>query len=79
MTTIGAYKAKTHFSQLIERVSKGERIIITRHNVPIAMMQPVAPKYAASPEEVIAQIKDFRQKYRLGGLSVQEMKEEGRA
>jgi prevent-host-death family protein len=79
MTTIGAYEAKTHFSQLIERVAKGERITITRHNVPIATLQPVSSQPAAPPEEIVAQIKAFRRNYRLDGLSVQEMKEEGRA
>jgi len=79
MTTIGAYEAKTHFSQLIERVARGERITITRHNTPVAMLQPVAPQPAASPEEVITQLKAFRRRYRLDGLSVEEMKARGRA
>jgi len=34
METIGAYEAKTHLPKLLERVSKGERITITRHGVP---------------------------------------------
>jgi len=79
MTTIGAYEAKTHFSQLIERVARGERIIITRHNTPVAALQQVSPRPTASPEQVIAQLKAFRRRYRLNGLSVQEMKEAGRA
>ncbi len=79
MTTVGAYEAKTHFSQLIERVAKGERIIITRHNVPIAALQSVPPQPAAPPEQIIAQLKAFRRNYRLNGLSLRELKEEGRA
>jgi len=79
MATIGAYEAKTHFSQLIERVTRGERIIITRHNTPVAMLQQVSPQPASSPEQVIAQLKVFRRRYRLNGLTVQEMKEAGRA
>ena len=79
MTTVGAYEAKTHFSQLIERVAKGERIIITRHNVPIATLQSLPPHPANPPDEVIAQLKAFRRNYRLNGLSVRELKEEGRA
>ena len=79
MTIVGSYEAKTHFSQLIERVIHGERIVITRHNTPVATLQPVGPAAKASPEQVIAQIKNFRRVYRLGYLSIAEMKEEGRA
>ena len=31
METVGAYEAKTHLPKLLERVLKGERISITRH------------------------------------------------
>jgi prevent-host-death family protein len=80
MTTIGAYEAQTHFSQLLERVARGERIIITRHNTPVATLQSAAPQPEASPEQaIIAQLKAFRRRYRLDGLTVAEMKEVGRA
>jgi len=79
MTIVGAYEAKTHFSQLLERVARGERIIITRHHVPVATLQPVAPHPKHTPEQVIAQLRAFRSRYRLQGLDVQEMKAEGRA
>ena len=79
MTTIGAYEAKTHFSQLLERVARGERIIITRHNVPIAALEPISSPSAMSPEEAIAEIQTLRQRYRLGELSVKDLIEEGRA
>ncbi len=78
-TSIGAYEAKTHFSQLLERVSKGERVIITRHHMPIAVLQPVSPAPASPPEQIISEIKEFRRRYRLEGLHIREMKEEGRA
>jgi hypothetical protein len=35
MQTVGAYEAKTHLTQLLERVAKGERITITKHGVPV--------------------------------------------
>ena len=79
MTIVGAYEAKTHFSQLLERVARGERIIITRHHVPVATLQPVAPQPKLTPEQVISQLRTFRSRYRLQGLDVQEMKEHGRA
>lgn len=78
MTIVGAYEAKTHFSQLIERVSQGERITVTRHGMPIATIQPVDASEVIAPEQVIAAIKAFRRHHKLDGISIREMIEEGR-
>jgi prevent-host-death family protein len=40
METIGAYEAKTHLPKLLERVAEGERITITKHGVPVAVLEP---------------------------------------
>lgn len=40
MSTVGAYEAKTHLLQLLERVAKGEKITITKHGIPVATLQP---------------------------------------
>ena len=37
---VGTFQAKTHFSQLLERVAKGEEITITRHDRPVARLVP---------------------------------------
>ena len=78
MTIIGAYEAKTHFSKLVERVARGERITVTRHGIPVMTMQPVSTHPKMPPEDVIAAIKVFRKERRLDGLSIREMIEEGR-
>jgi len=41
MPTIGAYQAKTQFSELIKKVMRGERITITRYGEPVAILSPV--------------------------------------
>ncbi len=79
MPTIGAYQAKTQFSQLIERVTRGERITITRHGVPVAILSPVAPDSHRPVGEIINEIKAFRRDHHLVGLSVRDMIDEGRA
>lgn len=76
MTSIDAYEAKTHFSKLIERVARGERITVTRHGVPVMTMMPVSKHPKTPPEQVIAAIR--RKDRRLEGLSIREMIEEGR-
>lgn len=42
MELIGAYEAKTHLAQLLDRVARGERLTITRHGKPVAELIPVA-------------------------------------
>ena len=41
MELIGAYEAKTHLPQLLDRVARGERLTITRHGKPVAELIPV--------------------------------------
>jgi prevent-host-death family protein len=38
--SIGAYDAKTRLSELLDRVEKGEQIVITRHGKPVARLVP---------------------------------------
>lgn len=78
MTTIGAYEAKTRFSELIRRVSRGEQIVITHHGVPVAVMAPVEQTSAQPPQELIAAFRAFRAGRSLGGLSIRELIAEGR-
>ncbi len=42
MDVIGAYEAKTHLPQLLDRVARGESLTITRHGRPVAQLVPVA-------------------------------------
>src|SRR5437667_76446 len=44
---VGAYEAKTHFSELLERVETGEELTITRHGTPIARLVPARRKSTA--------------------------------
>lgn len=41
MESIGLFEAKTHLSELIARAERGEEVIITRHNKPVAKLVPV--------------------------------------
>ncbi len=78
METVGAYEAKTHLSKLLERVIKGERITITKHGVPVAILQPPLHLRKTEPRKVIAELRKFREKHALKGLSIRDMIEEGR-
>lgn len=78
MDSVGAYEAKTHLPKLLERVLKGERITITKHGVPVAVLQPPDPQKTADTQSVIAELRKLRDKHTLGGLSIREMITEGR-
>jgi len=79
MTTVGAFAAKTHFSALLERVARGEEIVITRHGRPVARLVPALHEDAAERRsEAIATLKRLRQGATLGGLSWRELRDDGR-
>lgn len=77
--TVGAYEAKTHLSELLEKVEAGEEITITKHGAPVAKLVPV--KKRASPEERIAaigRIEKLASGLSLRGLKVKDLLSEGR-
>jgi len=78
METIGAYEAKTHLPRLLDRVAKGEKIIITRHGSPVAIMQPADLKKQVDVASVIQRMRNFRKDHQLGDLSLKDMIREGR-
>ncbi|MBT3256958.1 MAG: type II toxin-antitoxin system prevent-host-death family antitoxin [Deltaproteobacteria bacterium] len=78
METVGAYEAKTHLPKLLKRVIKGEKITITKHGVPVAVLQPPLPLRKTEPRKVIAELREFREKHTLKGHSIRDMIEEGR-
>ena len=40
MATVTAFQAKTRFGEMLDRVGRGEEIVITRHEKPVARMVP---------------------------------------
>ncbi len=79
MTTVGSYEAKTHLPELLERVARGERIVITRRGKPVAMLVP-PPAGKKDVRRVIAEFKAYtkEQGRTLGGLTYRDLIEEGR-
>jgi prevent-host-death family protein len=78
MDCVGAYEAKTQLSKLLERVMKGERITITKHGVPVAVLQPPDPGISTDTKKTISEIRKFREKHSFEGHSLKELIEEGR-
>jgi prevent-host-death family protein len=78
MATVGAFEAKTHFSQRLERVAGGEQVTITRHGMPVARLIPVAAPDRERIRQTIRRLKGFSEGQTLGGLSVRALRDEGR-
>ncbi len=78
METVGAYEAKTHLPKLLERVMNGERFTITKHGVPVAVLQSPPSVRKEKPQKTISEIRKFREKHTLGALTIRDMIDEGR-
>ena len=77
--TVGAYEAKTHLSELLEKVEAGEEITITKHGAPVAKLVPVK-KEVRSEERLAAidRIQKLASGLSLRGLKVQDLIAAGR-
>lgn len=76
---VGAYEAKTHFSELLEKVEAGEEITITKHGTPVARLIPIKPKLTTAERR--AAIERWSQQSKglsLGGLKIRDLIDEGR-
>lgn len=78
MEKVGAYEAKTHLPRLLKLVADGEKVIITKHGVPVATLQAPDSARSIPVKDVIKQIREFRSKHSLNGLNLKGMIEEGR-
>jgi prevent-host-death family protein len=87
METVGLFDAKTHLSELIARAERGEEVIITRHNKPVAKLVPITTEI--SPElyrkrlEILAELQAVGREIakRGGPITVEEIlswRDEGR-
>lgn len=74
MTTIGAYEAKTRFSELLERIEKGESFTITRHGRPVAVLAPSMERNLSLVQEGVHELRKLRKKTLLPDLSWNDIK-----
>jgi prevent-host-death family protein len=78
MKTVGAFEAKTHLNELLQKVSKGESIRITRRGIPVAKLVPADEGERKDLKEVVREIREIRKGATLGGLTIRELINEGR-
>ena len=80
MESVGAFEAKTHLPQLLERVARGEEFTTTKHGKPVARLVPTSPMRAKPDmQQLIDEMRAFRKGNTLGAdLTIRELIEEGR-
>ena len=78
MAVVGTFEAKTHFSALLERVARGEEITITKHGTAVAKLVPVSQASKRRVRDVAVRLKEFSNGQSLGGVSLRELRNEGR-
>jgi prevent-host-death family protein len=79
MHHVGAFEAKNKLSALLDRVERGEEIVITRHGKPIARLVPTdggfdRDKARRAAENIIARAKGVT----LGGIRIKDLINDGR-
>ncbi|GAB1387896.1 MAG: hypothetical protein AMXMBFR78_27970 [Rubrivivax sp.] len=81
MSTVGLFEAKTHLSELIARAERGDEVVITRHNKPVARIVPVAHAAGArhrQRERALAALQAF-EPIEVQGATLAELIGQGRA
>jgi prevent-host-death family protein len=78
MKSVGVYEAKTQLPRLLNRVSRGERITITRHGVPVAVIVPPEARTKRPVADVVAELQTFGRGRKLRGLSLRSLIASGR-
>jgi prevent-host-death family protein len=81
--SIGAYDAKTRLSELLDRVERGEQIVITRHGKPVARLVPEGGHDRAAARAAVARLFALgeqlaRRGVDLSDAEIRALRDEGR-
>jgi prevent-host-death family protein len=78
MATVGAVETKAKFSALLERVERGEQIVITRRGKPSARFMPISTTREGKVSDAMAKLGEVRKGTTLEGISWKELRDSGR-
>ena len=68
MIEVGSFEAKTHLSALLEKVSQGQEVLITKRGEPIARLVPAQRADRTQVAATIDTLLEFRKGMKLNGL-----------
>ena len=64
MTKVTAFEAKTRFGELLGRVAKGEEVVITRHDKPVARLVPEGAQRMDDVGRAVTGLQELQQRIR---------------
>jgi prevent-host-death family protein len=64
MAKVTAFEAKTRFGELLERVARGEEVVITRHDKPVARLIPEGAQRLDEVRRSVQGLRDLQQQIR---------------
>ncbi len=76
MQIVGAHEARTQLPRLLDEVAMGERITITRHGLPVAILIPPGGVEAPEPDVLIGRFRAFRGRHALRDVSIRDLIED---
>jgi prevent-host-death family protein len=85
MSKVTAFEAKTRFGELLERVSRGEEVVITRHDKVVARLVPEGAQRLDEIRRAVSGLLELqrrirrRSKAKLSDREVRSAIEEGRS
>ena len=60
MAKVTAFQAKTRFGELLDRVVRGEEVVITRHEKAVARLVPEGGAILAHTQQAVAELRAGR-------------------
>jgi prevent-host-death family protein len=79
MRKVGAFEAKTYLPALLQEVSRGKSIEITRRGIPIARLVPATDEDQTEDlPAVVNNLREARNGIKLGGIKIRDLIDEGR-
>lgn len=85
MSKVTAFEAKTRFGELLDRVSRGDEVVITRHDKVVARLVPEGPRRLDDVRRAVSGLLELqnrirrRSKAKLSDREVRSAIEEGRS
>ena len=79
MIEVSAIEAKARLSSLLDRVSHGEEVVITRRGKAVARLAPVERADSSRASANIDKLLSLRGEVRLQGLDWKALRDRGRA
>jgi prevent-host-death family protein len=85
MSKVTAFEAKTRFGELLDRVSRGDEVVITRHDKVVARLVPEGPRRLDEVRRAVSGLRELQDRIRrrsrakLSNREVRSAIEEGRS